>query len=92
MQILEIGCGNAAFWKSTASLIPEKLEIHLTDYSEGLSGNSEMSWAIFSPGLNGGNRRMTFLYQMPDWYMIMLRPTHKEATEILLKDKMNKAC
>lgn len=36
MRILEIGCGNAAFWKSTAPLIPEKLEIHLTDYSEGM--------------------------------------------------------
>lgn len=36
MKILEIGCGNALFWKEVAPLLPEKLEIHLTDYSEGM--------------------------------------------------------
>ena len=36
MRILEIGCGNAAFWKAVAPCLPEKLEIHLTDYSEGM--------------------------------------------------------
>lgn len=36
MKILEIGCGNAAFWRTVAASLPEKLEIHLTDYSEGM--------------------------------------------------------
>lgn len=36
MRILDIGCGNAFLWKTTAHLLPEKLEIHLTDYSEGM--------------------------------------------------------
>lgn len=41
MRILEIGCGNAAFWKTVASCLPEKLEIHLTDYSEGMLESAE---------------------------------------------------
>ncbi len=41
MRILEIGCGNAAFWKSVAPCLPEKLEIHLTDYSEGMLASAE---------------------------------------------------
>ena len=41
MRILEIGCGNAAFWKAVAPCLPEKLEIHLTDYSEGLLKSAE---------------------------------------------------
>lgn len=41
MRILEIGCGNAAFWKTVASSLPEKLEIHLTDYSEGMLESAE---------------------------------------------------
>ena len=36
MKILEIGCGNAAFWKGVAPQLPENLEIHLTDYSDGM--------------------------------------------------------
>lgn len=36
MRILEIGCGNAAFWKAVAPQLPEGLELHLTDYSEGM--------------------------------------------------------
>lgn len=41
MRILEIGCGNAAFWKAVAPCLPEKLEIHLTDYSEGMLESAE---------------------------------------------------
>ncbi len=36
MKVLEIGCGNALFWKTVAPELPEDLEIHLTDYSEGM--------------------------------------------------------
>lgn len=74
MQILEIGCGNAAFWKSTASLIPEKLEIHLTDYSEGLSGNSEII------------KEREHLFLQPDWKRAQpgASSTHKA---ILSKEK-----
>lgn len=41
MRILEIGCGNAAFWKTIAPCLPEKLEIHLTDYSDGMLESAE---------------------------------------------------
>lgn len=36
MKVLEIGCGNGAFWKSVADRLPKGLEIHLTDYSDGM--------------------------------------------------------
>ena len=36
MKVLEIGCGNGAFWRSVAKYLPEGLEIHLTDYSDGM--------------------------------------------------------
>lgn len=36
MKILDIGCGNGAFWKNVAWELPERLEIHLTDYSDGM--------------------------------------------------------
>lgn len=36
MKILDIGCGNATFWKRVADLLPENLEIHLVDYSDGM--------------------------------------------------------
>ena len=36
MKVLEIGCGNAAFWRTVAGSLPEGLEIHLTDYSVGM--------------------------------------------------------
>ncbi len=36
MKILDIGCGTGAFWKSMADKLPEGLEIHLTDYSDGM--------------------------------------------------------
>ena len=36
MKILEIGCGNALFWKNVADRLPSNLEIHLTDYSLGM--------------------------------------------------------
>ncbi len=36
MKILDIGCGNATFWKRVADLLPSDLEIHLVDYSDGM--------------------------------------------------------
>ena len=36
MKILDIGCGNATLWKRVADLLPEDLEIHLVDYSDGM--------------------------------------------------------
>ena len=36
MKILDIGCGNAAFWRSIAPQLPMGLEIHLVDYSAGM--------------------------------------------------------
>lgn len=36
MKVLDIGCGNGAFWRSTAALLPEDLELHLVDYSSGM--------------------------------------------------------
>ncbi len=36
MKILDIGCGNAAFWKAVAADLPKGLEIHLVDYSAGM--------------------------------------------------------
>ena len=36
MKILDIGCGNATLWKRVAALLPEDLEIHLVDYSDGM--------------------------------------------------------
>lgn len=41
MKILEIGCGNAAFWKYAAAELPENLEIHLTDFSAGMLERAE---------------------------------------------------
>ncbi|RKM61486.1 MerR family transcriptional regulator [Butyrivibrio sp. CB08] len=36
MKILDIGCGNATLWKRVAALLPEDLEVHLVDYSDGM--------------------------------------------------------
>ncbi len=36
MKILDIGCGNATFWKRLAHLLPNDLVIHLVDYSDGM--------------------------------------------------------
>ena len=34
MKIMDLGCGNGAFWKNVAKKLPSGLEIHLLDYSE----------------------------------------------------------
>lgn len=36
MKVLDIGCGNAAFWGNIAEQLPAGLEIHLVDYSIGM--------------------------------------------------------
>ncbi len=36
MKILDIGCGTGLLWKRVADLLPENLEIHLVDYSNGM--------------------------------------------------------
>lgn len=41
MKILDIGCGNAAFWRSIAASLPENLTLHLVDYSEGMLAATE---------------------------------------------------
>ena len=41
MKIMDIGCGNAAFWKSISDRLPENLEIHLLDYSVGMLESAE---------------------------------------------------
>lgn len=41
MRVLDIGCGNAAFWKNIAERLPENLEIHLVDYSDGMLSSAE---------------------------------------------------
>lgn len=64
MRILEIGCGNAAFWKSTASLIPENLEIHLTDYSEGMLENAQKTVQEIRETFP--EKRLTFVLERKD--------------------------
>lgn len=41
MRVLDIGCGNAAFWGGIARQLPENLEIHLVDYSDGMLASAE---------------------------------------------------
>lgn len=41
MKVLDIGCGNAAFWKNITEHLPENLEIHLVDYSDGMLASAE---------------------------------------------------
>lgn len=41
MKVLDIGCGNASFWQSVAEELPEGLEIHLIDYSDGMLKSAE---------------------------------------------------
>ena len=36
MKILDIGCGTGLLWKRVADILPENLEIHLVDYSNGM--------------------------------------------------------
>ena len=43
MKILDIGCGNAYFWKRVAKDLPKNLEIHLVDYSEGMIKSAKKS-------------------------------------------------
>lgn len=64
MRILEIGCGNAAFWKSTAPLLPEKLEIHLTDYSEGMLESAQKTVSKIQETYP--EKRLTFVLERKD--------------------------
>lgn len=64
MRILEIGCGNAAFWKSTAHLLPEKLEIHLTDYSEGMLESAQKTVSKIQETYP--EKRLTFVLERKD--------------------------
>ncbi len=41
MKVLDIGCGNAAFWRGVAARLPENLELHLVDYSSGMLASAE---------------------------------------------------
>lgn len=41
MKILDIGCGNGAFWRNIAEQLPDRLEIHLVDYSDGMLASAK---------------------------------------------------
>ena len=41
MKVLDLGCGNAAFWKGIAASLPDHMEIHLVDYSDGMLASAE---------------------------------------------------
>lgn len=41
MKVLDIGCGNAAFWGHMAERLPEGMEIHLVDYSDGMLASAK---------------------------------------------------
>ena len=41
MKIMDIGCGNGMFWKRVAALLPDNLEIHLVDYSDGMLNSAK---------------------------------------------------
>jgi ubiquinone/menaquinone biosynthesis C-methylase UbiE len=36
IRILELGCGNAVFWKAVADKLPQGLKLTLSDFSEGM--------------------------------------------------------
>lgn len=64
MKILEIGCGNAAFWKTVAPSLPEKLEIHLTDYSEGMLESAEKTAKEIQK--NFPEKQLSFIFSKKD--------------------------
>ncbi len=41
LKVLDIGCGNAAFWGHMAEKLPERMEIHLVDYSDGMLASAK---------------------------------------------------
>lgn len=41
MKVLDIGCGNAMLWKGVAHRLPNNLEIHLVDYSDGMLASAK---------------------------------------------------
>jgi SAM-dependent methyltransferase len=52
-HVLELGCGNAALWKSNVDRIPAGWEITLTDFSPGMLDEARAA-------LEGAARRFTF--------------------------------
>ena len=41
LKVLDIGCGNAAFWGHMAERLPVGMEIHLVDYSDGMLASAK---------------------------------------------------
>ena len=64
MRILELGCGNAAFWKAIAPKLPEKLEIHLTDYSDGMLESAEKTANEIQEDFP--EKQLTFIFDKKD--------------------------
>jgi ubiquinone/menaquinone biosynthesis C-methylase UbiE len=57
MQVLEVGCGDGSFWKNNRERLPEKMQVILSDVSEGMlrdarretaSERDQFSYAVFS--------------------------------------------
>lgn len=44
-RVLDIGCGPGWFWASTANMLPEKLDLTLSDLSPGMVGEAVDYWA-----------------------------------------------
>lgn len=45
MKVLDIGCGTAGFWNKIADKLPEGMEIHLVDYSDGMLASAQKNVA-----------------------------------------------
>ena len=45
-QILELGCGNAILWKANLGRIPQKVQLFLSDFSEGMLGDAQSDHKI----------------------------------------------
>lgn len=79
MKILEIGCGNAAFWKYVVAELPENLEIHLTDFSAGMLERAEETVREIQEDFPEKNLRFilaqkdaeNFSYPEKDFHLVM---------------------
>lgn len=60
MKILEIGCGNALLWRENIESLPDNLEIHLTDYSQGMADSAEKLLGEYKPMIDSRNIKFKF--------------------------------
>ena len=61
MKILELGCGTGALWTSQKELLPEDLEIVLTDLSEGMLEAAKSEISQFHEYFDAKRIRFVFL-------------------------------